>query len=528
MPEGGGLTAFSAIRILVLMKGFPDNTASILLPMLALVGSLASQSVISGKVFATTAVDPDGAGPLPANVVAGGQFANGNVALWDETQQSWLPMGGGVSGTVYTLTTMSNGDVIAEVQQAPPGSGLSDVLRWDGTAWTALATSIIGRVKALHETSTGDLMVGGTFSSIGGTAANNLAVWDGINWSAFGGGANSPVSAIGELSNGDLVIGGSFTAVGLTPAIGMATWNGTTWSSMGSGLVSGLFSPPVSVNALLNMPNGDLVISGAFQTAGGVPANNVARWNGSTWSSMGSGIGGINVYHGGATSATLHNGNILVSSFHVVAGNFFGQVRQWDGASWNQLGGNLGNVVWSVLGAPGGDLFVGGDFWLAGSSLVGSAMARWQSSQWLALESAAFPAVVEAFGAACPGSGGNNILVAESLPWTGSTFAANGSELAPLSLVAIDGGLSPLGPLSLASLGLPAAAPNCLLHITPTYLEVAITTTGEHRFEWSVPNNPIFAGVDVYFQYVVLEVDASLNVLETTSTNALKLTIGSL
>lgn len=36
----------------------------------------------------------------------------------------------------------------------------------------------------------------------------------------------------------------------------------------------------------------------------------------------------------------------------------------------------------------------------------------------------------------------------------------------------------------------------------------------------------MFAGLDVYFQMVVLEVDPQFQIVESTSTNALQLTLG--
>ena len=50
----------------------------------------------------------------------------------------------------------------------------------------------------------------------------------------------------------------------------------------GSGVVG-------QVYALLPLPNGDLVVGGAFSTAGGVAVSNVARWDGASWSALGSG-----------------------------------------------------------------------------------------------------------------------------------------------------------------------------------------------------------------------------------------------
>ena len=37
----------------------------------------------------------------------------------------------------------------------------------------------------------------------------------------------------------------------------------------------------------------DLYAGGYFTTAGGVPANCIAKWNGSAWSALGSGMSGL-------------------------------------------------------------------------------------------------------------------------------------------------------------------------------------------------------------------------------------------
>jgi hypothetical protein len=57
------------------------------------------------------------------------------------------------------------------------------------------------------------------------------------------------------------------------------------WVSLGS--VMG--SPYLDVHALA-VSGTDLYAGGRFTTAGGVPATNIAKWNGSAWSALGAGI----------------------------------------------------------------------------------------------------------------------------------------------------------------------------------------------------------------------------------------------
>jgi len=47
-----------------------------------------------------------------------------------------------------------------------------------------------------------------------------------------------------------------------------------------------------SVNAITFDANGNLYVGGSFTTAGGIPANNVAKWDGSSWSAVGGGLNG--------------------------------------------------------------------------------------------------------------------------------------------------------------------------------------------------------------------------------------------
>jgi len=52
----------------------------------------------------------------------------------------------------------------------------------------------------------------------------------------------------------------------------------------GSEMNGGVYALAISGNTLY--------AGGAFTTAGGNPANNIAKWNGSSWSPLGDGISG--------------------------------------------------------------------------------------------------------------------------------------------------------------------------------------------------------------------------------------------
>jgi len=64
----------------------------------------------------------------------------------------------------------------------------------------------------------------------------------------------------------------------------IARWNGSTWQTLGRGLSTAPHD--------LALYDGDLIAAGDFTMAGGVSANRVARWNGAAWQALGDGLTG--------------------------------------------------------------------------------------------------------------------------------------------------------------------------------------------------------------------------------------------
>ena len=130
--------------------------------------------------------------------------------------------------------------------------------------------------------------MGGNFTTAGGVAVNSIAKWNGTTstWSALGaGGINGQVSALAADGAGNLYVGGTFTFYDgdMAKVNNIAKWNGTKWSALGSGVDS-----PVSALAVDGA--GNLYVGGAFYYAGDVSANGLALWDGTKWSALGSGV----------------------------------------------------------------------------------------------------------------------------------------------------------------------------------------------------------------------------------------------
>jgi hypothetical protein len=321
------------------------------------------------------------------DVVAGGIFLNAGgltarrIARWDGSAFSPLGMGIGANlsyGYVYALTTMPNGDIIAGGYFGSAGSlPANNIARWNGSTWSPLGTGVNNYVYSLITLPNGDLIAGGSFITAGGVTVNGIARWNGSAWTALGTGTafGNTVYALTTLPNGDLIAGGQFQTLspGGVRVNNIALWNGSAWSPLSTGLGGGA-NP--TAQSLTTLPNGDLVVGGSFTTAGGVPANNIARWNGSTWSALGTGlVGGTRPAVKSLT--TLPNGDLIAGGdfqFTTPGGVRVYNIARWNGSAWSALGtGMTGGIFTSpsvnaLATLPNGDLIAGGTFTTAGGN----------------------------------------------------------------------------------------------------------------------------------------------------------------
>src|SRR5207249_3458818 len=97
------------------------------------------------------------------------------------------------------------------------------------------------------------------------------------------------VSAL-TVSGTNLYAGGWFMTAGGQQVNNVTKWNGSSWSALGSGIGSGVYGDYSKVYALA-MSGNDLYAGGDFTSAGGNPATNIAKWDGSNWSALGLGMG---------------------------------------------------------------------------------------------------------------------------------------------------------------------------------------------------------------------------------------------
>jgi hypothetical protein len=129
------------------------------------------------------------------------------------------------------------------------------------------------------------------------------------------------------------------------------------------------------------MIGSDLYAGGDFSTAGGVAANFIAKWNGSSWSALGSGMNSV-VYCLASQGSTLIAGGAFTAAGGVANTTY---IARWDGSVWAALGSGTNSTV-KALVANGTDLYAGGVFTSAGG-VWASRIAKWNGNSWSSLAS---------------------------------------------------------------------------------------------------------------------------------------------
>lgn len=221
---------------------------------------------------------------------------------------------------------------------------------------------------------------------------------------------------------GNLYICGIFNRVffgfgdTMTVATNIAKWNGSNWSAVGSGISDVVDGFGPTVYALAVDSSGNLYTGGNFTNAGRVVVNNVAKWNGNAWSALGS---GMDLY--GFVNALAVSGGTLYAGgqFTHAGGNAANSIAQWNGSSWSPLGSGINSPdipEVAALAVSGSTLLAGGSFDWAGTNYmaINLAMANLPVSVDIIANNAAFGFTNGVFGFNVSGSAGSNVVIQAS------------------------------------------------------------------------------------------------------------------
>ena len=375
--------------------------------------------IVAGGFSATIGMPPPDPRGAPIGVIE-----LPGIGKWNGTE--WSRMGSKFTGGGVLVTAGTNLYAHGSFEWSP---NAGCVAQWDGNRWWPLGMGLDGGVNALAESGT-NLYVGGRFQGAGGKAVNGIARWDGVQWSSLRDGltdvsSSSVLQCIGSvrchcLRRGLLFrsrwgTGPKYCPMGRYGVVRVGC-RGEQWGECARVVRNkSLRRRPIhdcgrsylqrccpvgrnnlarpwrrahggrDIVAALAVSGTNLYAGGDFTTAEGITVNYIAKWNGSQWLTLGS---GMNFF---VNALAVSGKDLYVGGIFTAAGGISAnRVARWDGSEWHPIGSGFEDG-WRLLevlsiAAVGSDIYIGGEFYDPNSSSV-YRLAKWNGDQWLLLGS---------------------------------------------------------------------------------------------------------------------------------------------
>ena len=384
---------------------------------------------------------PDGAG----NLYIAGRFNNVNsvpavrIAKWNGT--SWSALGSGIIGTVNAMAISGTDLYVGGQFTSAGGVPALNIAKWNGSSWSQVGPGIgAAFTRGVNEVVFwgGDLYIGGGFRIASGDPVDGIARWDGTSWNALGSGILGSVGSI-AIAGGNLYAGGNVALPSVGISVGILKWDGVSWSSLGTSSNTDVTGIAVSGT--------DLYVIGSRIVLPGQPDSQVAKLSGTTWTRLAN-FGTVIVRAVAVVGSDLYVGGSISQ---------FNHLAKWNGTTWNSVGSGLSgnttsnNEVWS-LAASGNTLYVGGAFALGGGVAARNIATLTNGTTW----AAPFPGTGLDSSVTSIANSGSDVYVAGNFSsagtatanriakWNGNTWSALGSGLSTdnisIRAVAVSGG----------------------------------------------------------------------------------------
>ncbi len=373
----------------------------------------------------------------------------------------WSQLGGTFDNSVSSLSVVNGVLTATGYFTSVGGQQAVFIAQWDGSRWNPLPISLhstqyddnVVDVACEYQ---GGILVGGGFS-ITGSDATELALWDGAAWHAYAapdpytldrtwtllpkngrvyaggyyggfgyvagdtytrvGSFDLTVISLADMGESVVALGG-FHSTGNTPADCIAAFDGSAWSSFGAGTNN-------TINRLA-VAGGRVIAAGAFLTIDGVPTSHIAAFDGRAWQAL-----GTSYTYLGANAVGAFNDDPVI--FGYTDPNDYGpHVARWDGAAWRAMGTTQWAGAPSVFTMFRGELIAAGSMSYADNHLVHN-IARWDGSSWQPLglgTNGAITALVECNGDLMVGgsfTSAGGVAATGVARWNGTTWSALGS-----------------------------------------------------------------------------------------------------
>ena len=218
-----------------------------------------------------------------------------NLAKWNGN--NWEKVGSGIPENGHALEIIDDQLYLARYE---PDVDSNWIYRWDGNTWSRLgkgiylSTAIPGfsNTPNLYDVIAYDdaIIACGEFDRLGSDTISGIMRWDGNQWQGLGQGLEGNISNTAPVMfphqllefEGDLIVCGNFQKAGGTVVNGIARWDGSSWLAMGDGFDNTVYG--------IGIYNGELYAGGAFTQSGSTALSRIAKWNGSEWVSTGFGL----------------------------------------------------------------------------------------------------------------------------------------------------------------------------------------------------------------------------------------------
>jgi hypothetical protein len=322
----------------------------------------------------------DGDGRIASSTIRSlAKYESGFAGNTDNMHAETVPL----TFTQYLPAILADGEsgVALDVQDNVSNANYIQVLNTNGT-WSSVSSGTVagasGDVNAIVVGPDGKVYIGGVFASASGVAnTSRIAYYDPADgaFHALGtGAAGGNVSWMAMGPDGTLYAAGSFTGMGgVANTNNIAKWNGSAWSALGTGVTGGSGILAMAVDSQNN-----LYVGGTFTTMGGVAnTTRIAKWNGSAWSALGTGATDT------VRAIAIGPGDIVYIGGDFTTANAVAALRVavWNGTTFAALGDGMDSNVNALAVGPNTVLYAGGAFATAGGATA-TRTAMWNGTAW--------------------------------------------------------------------------------------------------------------------------------------------------
>ena len=266
------------------------------------------------------------------------------------TTYGWRPVGTGseLDSYVYAVAISGTNTYVAGSFTTLTGCPkCAKIAMWDGSTWSpvgwginTIATESIKSISIVGS----DIYVAGSFRSTTQTDGTfctdcfSVAKWDGSSWLPLGKGTNKTLIAV-VAAGTDVYVAGDFTAAIQTDSTlcttcnGIAKWNGSSWEGLGQGADGAPQFYALASDGTNIYAGGTFVqtiqADGTFCTN----CNRIAKWNGTTWEGLATGINSGDVRAFAISGTKLYAGGLFsfISTCSIPV--YCNRIAVWDGTS---------------------------------------------------------------------------------------------------------------------------------------------------------------------------------------------------